>query len=215
MNSEIVLAYISFGSVLIPLGLYASIKFNINLELRPLVKLLVVALLCDLGSLGLIQYSINTYPIGNFYLFAQFSILYYLFINYLRTPKILIWVFILFCLFYLLNISFFQGPLQFNSITNVFASLILILLSLYYLFSLLKKLPTVHIHRLPLLWVSFAALTYYGGNFFLFLLSDYLTRSNDGSLAIMWTMHNFLNIIKNILFAIAIWQASRSPKLSI
>ncbi|MEK6783397.1 MAG: hypothetical protein AABY93_16970 [Bacteroidota bacterium] len=88
-------------------------------------------------------------------------------------------------------------------------------LSLYYLFTLLKELPTATIHRLPILWISFAALGYYGGNFFLFLFSNYLTKSIDGSLAILWVLHNILNVIKNILFAIGLWQAYHNPNSSI
>ena len=182
------------------------------MDLAPLIVLLIVSLLCDLSSWIFFEFS---YPLVNFYLLAQFSVLYYLFFEHLKRLLILKWIFIIFCCFYIVNISFFQGLFQFNSVSNAFASIILMGLSLYYLFTLLKELPTVTIHLLPILWISFAALAYYGGNFFLFLFSNYLTSGIGESLMILWVLHNILNIIKNILFAIALWQAYLNTKLSI
>ena len=215
MNLPILIAYLSLGSVLIPLGIFIFKRCRIVKGLAPLIVLLIVSLVCDLSSWILDRYSVNNYLLVNFYLFAQFSILYYLFFKHLKRPSILKWIFIFFCCFYITNISFFQGPFQFNSVSNAFASIILMGLSLYYLFTLLKELPTVTIHLLPILWISFAALAYYGGNFFLFLFSNYLTSGIGESLMILWVLHNILNIIKNILFAIALWQAYLNTKLSI
>ena len=212
MNLPILIAYLSVGSILIPLGIFIFKRFRIVMDLAPLIVLLIVSLICDLSSWIFFEFS---YPLVNFYLLAQFSVLYYLFFRHLKRPSILKWIFIFFCCFYIVNISFFQGPFQFNSVSNAFASIILMGLSLYYLFTLLKELPTVTIHLLPILWISFAALAYYGGNFFLFLFSNYLTSGIGESLMILWVLHNILNIIKNILFAIALWQAYLNTKLSI
>ena len=215
VNLPLIIAYTSIGSVLVPLCIFIFKRCRIVKGLEWLIVLLIVSLLCDLSSWILLRYSVNTYPLVNFYLLAQFSVLYYLFFRHLKQLPILKWIFIFFCCFYITNISFFQGPFQFNSVSNAFASIILMGLSLYYLFTLLKELPTVTIHLLPILWISFAALAYYGGNFFLFLFSNYLTSGIGESLMILWVLHNILNIIKNILFAIALWQAYLNTKLSI
>lgn len=202
------------GSVFIPLCLALAHKKRIPDELIPIYWILIVSLTCDVISISLLKYaiSINTLLIGNIYLFAQFSLLVWIFVKQLQSKKVINIVYIFFIFFYVINISFFQGPWIFNSISNVLASLILIALCLYYFYRLLYDMPTVHIHSLPMLWISFAVLTYYAGNFFLFLVSNYLVEGARESHRIIWILHNLLNITKNILFAIALWQSYRKVR---
>lgn len=212
MPFPILIAYLSASSVLIPLTFCFFIKGKIAQEIKILIIILMMSFLCDGLSLIFIRYSINTHPIGNFYLFVQFSLLYYLFYLRLNSLRVLRWVSILFGIGYTMNLIFFQGFLRFNSYSNVGACILIIGMSLSYFYMLVKEMPTPYINRLPFLWIAFAALTYYGGNLFLFLLGDYLTTGFGGSRAFVWILHNFLNITKNILFAIAVWQTCRSPK---
>jgi hypothetical protein len=211
MPIEIVMAHLSSSSVLIPLALYFLNRAKISPDLKPLAIILSISLLCDVLSLILRNYSVNTYPLGNFYLFAQFSILYFLFFRQLNKPHILKWIFILFIAVSAFIISF-ENPFILQTVSTTVGSIILMSLSLYYLYTLLVQLPAIYIHRLPFMWISFAVLAYYAGNLFLFLLSNYL---GSDSVRMIWMLHNFLNVSKNILFAIAIWQASLNTKSSI
>jgi hypothetical protein len=216
MPPEFAIAYGSSGSVLIPMVIALMQWKRMWYDLKPLCLLLIISLASDLLSFTLIKYSaqVNTYLIVNIYLIAQFSLLLLVFRRELTNPRIADVVLLLFVLFCMINISVFQGPWVFNSVSNVVACLLLIGFSLFYLYRLLNDLPIVHIQNLPMLWISFAVLTYYGGNFFLFLVNNYLTHDASGPHKLMWILHNLLNITKNILFAVALWQSYRRVKSS-
>src|SRR5579862_6860569 len=100
----IILAYVSVGSVLIPLVLASFNWQNRSFEIRGLSILLLTSLICDASSMLLSRYHINTMPIVNFYLFAQFVILYLLFMRKLEIKNFLRVLLVLFCVVYLIDI---------------------------------------------------------------------------------------------------------------
>lgn len=201
------------GSTIIPLG-FAAIKRRISKEFGPLLLALLVSLLCDTIAYFLASRSHNTHWLGNIYLIVQFSLLAWMFRHHFRNKKWNDIIVIAFIFFFTINLVFFQGPWKFNSISNVIAGLILISMCLYYFYRLLNDLPTIHIQHLPMLWISFGVLTYYGGNFYLFLVKNYLSYGETGSHKLMWIFHNLLNIVKNILFAIGLWKGYRRLRSS-
>lgn len=215
MKPEFVIAYSSIASVLLPLGFVFLQRRELSTELKLLSWILGIALICDMAAFFLVEFSINTHWIGNIYLVAQFSLLAAIFRKNLQGKTFLDITFLLFVVFFFINITLFQGPLLFNSVSNVIASLIIIALSLLYFHRLLNDLPIVHIQQLPMFWIAFAALTYYAGNFFLFLLKNNLAYGESGSHRVMWILHNLLNITKNILFSIGLWQSYRKARSSI
>ena len=216
MQPELMIAYCSSGSVFIPLVIALAHWKNLWSDLKPICLVLILSLASDLLSLLLIKYSqgSNTYLIVNIYLIIQFSLLVLVFRKQLPYPTITNIILLLFITFCMVNITVFQGPWEFNSVSNVIASLILIAFCIFYLYRLLSELPIVHIQHLPMLWISFGVLVYYGGNFFLFLVNNYLTHDESGPHKLMWILHNLLNITKNILFAVALWQSYRKVKSS-
>jgi hypothetical protein len=201
-------------SIIIPMGLALVHGSKLPQNLKPLWLTLIFSLVCDVVSYFLAKNSINTHWVGNIYLVIQFSLIIWLFREQFQNKRFNDVILILFVVFYVLNLVFFQGPWVFNSVSNVVACLILISLCLYFFHRLLNDLPIVHIHRLPMLWISFAVLTYYGGNFFLFLVKNYLSYGEAGTHKLMWILHNLLNIIKNVLFAIGLWQSYRNVRSS-
>jgi hypothetical protein len=213
MRPEFIVSYISTGSILVPLGIAVVHGKTMPKDFKPLYLALVISMVCDVLAYFLASNKLNTHWIGNFYLAAQFYLLVLVFKNqFQNNRRVIDFILIFFTLFFIINISFFQGPLVFNSVSNVAACLILISFCLLYFYRLLNELPIMHIQHLPMLWISFAVLTYYGGNFFLFLVKNYLTY-DTGQHMVMWILHNLLNITKNILFAIALWRSYRKVKL--
>lgn len=214
MRPEFLIAHFSFGSVLMPLALAIPQRGKMPLKLKLVVLILILSLISDLLSLILIQSSLHTNIVGNIYLIIQFTLLAFVFrmqLPYQRVINITMLVSTLFCV---LNFIFFQGPWVFNSVSSVVTSLILMAFCIVYLYRLLNDLPATHVHKLPMLWITFAVLMYYGGNFFLFLGKNYLTIGETGSHKLMWVLHNLLNITKNILFAVALWQSYLKMKSS-
>jgi hypothetical protein len=214
MQPQFVIAYISTFVPLIPLTVAVVHRKNIQKNILPVIILIGLAFLMDVGALLLARQSVNTYPIGNIYLLVSFLLLSLSYYQVLNKPKWIAGAMIFFTLFFVVNFTFFEKPLKFNTYSNVMSSLILVAVAMRYLAKLLDDLPIIHVHLDPMLWVTFAILVYFGGTFFLFLVKNYLTYGDSGSHRNLWILHNTLNIIKNILFTVALWQSSRKENLS-
>jgi hypothetical protein len=211
MQLEYAIGYVSLASVLIPIAIPVFTKPKIGPQLRLIVLILIFSLVADIGSLTIIHYGLNSLLVINMYMLVQFSLLVYIFYNQFRKARLVQIIYLFSLVLFIINILFFQGPWKLNSVSHALASLILITFSMYYLYQLLHNLPTVHIQKLPMLWICFAILAYYGGNFFLFLAGNYLSATPAFQRS-MWILHNLLNVIKNLLFAIALWQNYRNVK---
>lgn len=215
MKIEFLIAYSSFGSIIIPLTFALLDPKNSWSTHRPLLLILIGSLLADATAWLLMKQSINTYLVLNLYLIFQCSLLISFLKRELRHQRIINLTQGSFLTVALINITFFQGPWVFNSVTNVIACLILMIIPLVYFYKLLTELPIVHVQHLPMLWIAFGVITYYAGNFFLFLVKNYLVYGEAGSHRYMWILHNLLNIFKNILFAVGLWLSYRKAKSSI
>lgn len=202
----IAITLLSVASVLIPLAIALLQWKKMSKQLSPLRWLLVASLLSDILMYITALTFRNSYPVGNAYLFIQFSILVYIFSFYYENKKIILTLYFVYIILYVVDIIFFESFLRFASNVNALSNLILIILSFHYLYNLLKEPPVVHILKLPMLWLIFAVLIYSGGTLFVFLANNYLLTNLNSSQNTMWILHNAFNIIKNILFAIALWK---------
>lgn len=110
--------------------------------------------------------------------------------------------------FFLVDLFFFQ-PGQLSSFSITLTSLVFIIFSILYFLKLMRDLPTIQIQRLPMFWINTAVLVYFAGSFFVFLLRDYLIEVLHDNQIMYWSFHNMLNITKNLLFAIGLWQGNR------
>jgi hypothetical protein len=215
MQINVITAYISFGSVVLPLSL-AALLLKYSKEMVPIMLLVLFSFLADFLSLVLIRQAwVNTtYVIGNLYLISQFALLIWFYSDHLNKPWLRYYALPFYVILYLYDVFLHRGAFMFNSQFHALICLILILLSLASFYKIMNELPVRFIYRLPLLWVSFAVLIYYAGNFFLFLVNNYLSHGDSGTHSFLWILHNLLNITKNVLFAIALWQSYRSLKSS-
>ena len=198
------MVYVSTSSVLFPLllGLYSrnwTSKFS-NL----LVILCCASMLSDIISLALTHYKINNWPVGNLFLFIQFIILFIL-VSDNNKNLLLSGAFFLCIIFSVLDFFILQTPTTFNSYSAYANGILMIILSLRFLYWLMIDMPAERVQSLPLFWLSFGVLFYYGGNIFLFLFNNYLMEHSPNSHKSIWMLHNLLNISKNSLFFIGIW----------
>jgi hypothetical protein len=118
---------------------------------------------------------------------------------------------IVYLTFFLAELFTFQKG-QLNSYSATLSSVVFIVFSVRYFYVLMRDLPTAQIQRLPMFWVNTAVLTYFAGSLFLFAMRSYLINVLKDDQTIYWSFHNFLNIGKNLLFAVALWQDLRKPK---
>lgn len=201
--------YISIFSVLIPLSLAIVQWKKIPREIATLRWLLIAGLILDITqrTLGILKQR-NEWP-GDIFMFIQFTILLYIFSQQFDRNtifKIIYSVAISFCAMIILFVDGAAALIRSSALDG----LVLIIVSIAFFYKLLNELKVVNIHRLPILWIAFATLFYYSGNFFVFLARSYMEQDLE-TFSFFWTwVHNSLNIIKNILFAIALWQSYRT-----
>lgn len=196
------ISFVSWFSSLLPLAGYLRSK-QPSRQIKMIAILAIASFMADLASYYFGSQRINTYPIANSFLLFQSIVLLLLYRDALKLPQSpwMVGTFI-YVLFFIWNTFWIQGPFVINSNSAGFGSLIFIILSLLYFRMLLKQLPETYIHRIPMVWINIAVLIYCGGNLFLFLLYNYFISG-------VWILHNILNITKNVLFFVAIWQSQR------
>jgi len=215
MKIEFVIAYLSTGSVFVPLGLGIYQIKSLNTYSRSILLLLLCAMLADAISYFLSRRSISTNWIGNTYLLFQFNLFWIIYFNQLKKPRFLLLIALTFLIYFFVDITFFHSFFDFNTHANSIASLILVGIAVYYLYQLLNNLPAENITKMPMFWVSFAVLCYYGGTLVLFLMNNLMLGKYLASHRMLWILHNICNILKNILLAIALWQSYRNLKPSL
>ncbi len=215
MDVLIQIAHISYGSAFIPLLIALFQWKRLTKALKIIVWISILSILSDSVSIYLIlqKISFNNWITSNIFLILQATLFILFMMGLLRARYQ--WLFIsLILVISLINFFFIQTPLVFNSYINYFIAILLIILCLVYLYRLLKELPALDIYRFPPLWIVFAILTYYGGTLFLFLFNNYFLSTNIITHRSIWILHNVLNILKNLLLALALWQNYRKARLS-
>lgn len=104
------------------------------------------------------------------------------------------------------------SKVELNSYSLTFTSLLFIVISVRCFYLLMRDLPTDKIQRLPMFWINTGVLIYFAGGLFLFAMRNYFISTFHDDQTMYWSFHNFLNIGKNLLFAVALWQDLRKPK---
>ena len=85
----------------------------------------------------------------------------------------------------------------------------MIITVLTFLYNLMQDMPVERVQTLPLFWLSFAILIYYGGTLFLFLFNNFLITHLPKSHQTIWTLHNLINITKNVFLFLTVWMNYR------
>ena len=236
----IYLAYCSFFSVIIPLlFLLWNGKHNLKSPvLRALGLLLFIAFCSDLSSYVLGKTGRSSTVVLNSYFIVQFFLLNYIYYLFLKNRTLAYAVFILFTGFAIINILFIQPFNEYQSWLRVVGGIIFIYYSILYYIQDFKvkstKIPItneISVQNLQEsrklyesifnpatwsgLWINTAVFFYFSMNFSLFIMNNYIFKNEAPEIGMLyWSFHNFNNSIKNILFAVAIYQAGRKAVYS-
>lgn len=205
-----IFAYASIFSALIPLTV-GLIRFKDRaFELK---------LLCILSLLG---FCLDLIPIpkpifsneaANTFLIMEFCTLLLIYARLLNLQS-RIWLILATIIYFTIFIAelYFSSKTEINSYSLTYTSLLFLFFSVRYFYFLLRDLPTDKIQRLPMFWINTGVLIYFAGGLFLFAMRNYLIEAFHDNQTMYWSFHNFLNIVKNLLFAVALWQDLRKPK---
>lgn len=185
---------------------------KIPVTMRPMFWLFVVSVVCySLSPIATKIYHNNLF-IGSAFFVGQFALLYYVLTREMKESS---WARILligYLSFFLINFIFIQGPLVVNSYSRNMGALIMIGLCLINLHRLLTDHATP-IFNSPMFWVILGTLIFHAGTFFVFMITNYF-RSGGILFDILWSIHNTLNLIKTVLFTVAIWQSYRYQRMN-
>ena len=150
---------------------------------------------------------------------SSYTILEYLFFSWIlwkeiRNQQFRIAMLILSVLFFTFQIFYYYNS-SMNHIDSVPVGIETILLLVYILFffyQYFKETDTNYIYNEPCFWLAFGILIYLGGSFFFNILAGHLSEEEMRK---YWYITYIAEIIKNILFVIAMILYARQTKKTV
>jgi hypothetical protein len=145
------------------------------------------------------------------------SIFFYYSIQWPRLRSLLVGINVIYLCFAFINFAFIQR-VSVNSYSQIIQALIILLLSIIYFYKLLKELPAEQLQKLPLFWIVSGFFFSNAGKLVVYSVTHYLIHFAQDNLVIVWSFHNFLAIIADLLIAYGAWlnhKQLRSTSLSL
>jgi hypothetical protein len=175
---------------------------------------------CDMAGRTLLVFKISpNYSSTAYWIFATIpvSIFFYYAIGWKPIRSYLKVINVLYLSFALSNFFFLQKT-NVNSYSNILNSLIILILCIIYYYKLITELPTQQLQRLPLFWIVSAFFFSHAGKLAIYTVTHYLIHFVKDNMIIVWSFHNFLTVIGNLLIAYGAWlnlKQLRSTSLSL
>lgn len=175
---------------------------------KKLLILLLVAVLTEVTSRVLWSHKENNFPVFHVYALLEFSILALIYRSTFQKPiiekglKAMIFVFIAFGI---INALFFQSVFEPNTNVITASSVLLIGLSLGFLFRVLNDMRYDRLEKSAMFWINIGVLVYFSSSFALFTFGEQLVPFSIESTINIWTLHLFFNFLHYIAFCIALW----------
>lgn len=154
----------------------------------------------------------NTMPLIHVYQMISFAILAFFFVSILNGKKmrtILVFTVVLFELFGITNLLFFQSIQDYPQLPRTIVTFFVIILSMIYFYKVMVEASILKLRKEPLVWINAALLIYYSSNlFFTVLFKLILEYSREFSK--LTTFYFSINLtLFYILIAIGFWKAGR------
>jgi hypothetical protein len=207
MSIPEIIAHGSSLSVLVPLGFYLARIKRVSRPIHIIGALLLVAAICDVSGFLLFKAQRSTAIVFNVYYTAMFFLLsgFYYDIFFKNRYKVaLLMGSAVYVISFILITFYVQQFFYYQNLLWMIAGIIMILYSITCFVNSLSSIPTVHLFNTSTIWINTAILFYFSLSIFLFSMGDYLFNRQDPQVTLLlWSTHNVNNLIKNILFAIA------------
>jgi hypothetical protein len=199
--------YVSFLSIAVPL-IFTIVRFNRQpLTIKWLAITLLFSFLCDTTGRVLYYFGVSPNISSNTYILLStsfISIFFYNAIGWKQLKSPLLIVNLVYLIFGLINLTYIQA-ITINSYTFIFQSVVIIVLSLIFFYKLLKELPAQQLQRMPLFWIVSGFFFSFSGKLVIYTATQYLVTYIKDNLTLVWSFHNFLSTIANLLIATGAW----------
>ena len=209
-------AIISKLSVFPPLlGIYIGFRGRSRLSkpVRLIFILMIISFVVDVIVMIMANYKINNLMVIHLFNLIQ-AIIFILFFREMFPEHVmsLNGILIAFIIFYVGDSIFITGLLKPNAISMIVQSFLMIALSIAYFYRVYVHETDIFIDKSPDFLIVLGILFYFTGAFFSWLLSSDILNTSISSDKFYgsWILHNIANIVKNIIFALALWRAQKT-----
>jgi hypothetical protein len=203
--SYVYLGIIIPASVAVPLGLGLARYRETNDALRIILLYLALSGIINIIAAVLAFTQVNNLPLLHFYTIAECLLLlafYGLLFRRKFVSLLLLVSGILFLVFCLYNFLVLQSLYQFNSYTRPVEAVIIIVLSVIYLYRKSAEDTNVSWARQPSGWIVTGLLLYFSGSLSQFAFSNIISHlASVQTKKIIWLLHGTLVMIMYLLFA--------------
>lgn len=143
---------------------------------------------------------------GIFYFVVSIGLFSFLYIVVLFRKKPLLVVLITAVSAILAFINFYHvQKTSVNSNVFVIHAGMLISYSLWYFHVLMRDLPSLHVHRMPMFWFNSAFLVLGAGTFVLYVFTSYLIHVLRDDMVTYWSIHNLLSIFAHLIVLVGLY----------
>ncbi|HNP21654.1 MAG TPA: hypothetical protein PKM63_10520 [Panacibacter sp.] len=215
MENEILNQVLRSDDAYLPL-LVLMVCFFLRKKIPATERLLIIYLFIQF-AFSTVTNVLGYFKINNLFLYHFFTLFDQWFVTYYlariitkgKMPVIYYLVNIVFTVFWIINISFFESYHVFNTNTAVISSLIILLLCMYYMLDLSKNDDILYFQKLPAFWIVNGFLLYNALSILIFAVYRYYTaeyslESVEVPDVDYWVMMHFPISLKYIMIAIGI-----------
>lgn len=188
-------------SILFPaIASVTSLRHQQEKALRILTLFFIISTFTEVYAVTTTHLKINNMPGLHVYTLVE-GVFFLLFYYHLIRPRKKLFLyamagFILLCVCY----SLFSANIRhFPHLSRTVMGLLITASSLYYFYHMLDSEAYVSLKYYPYFYINVAALLYYMGNMFLFMLNNMFTDNIYGNLS-NFQVHSIINIISNMLY---------------
>ena len=103
-----------------------------------------------------------------------------------------------------INFYHFQKTSVNSNVFVIYAG-ILMVYSLWYFYVLMRDLPSLHVHQMPMFWFNSAFLVLGAGTFVLYAFTSYLIHVLRDDMITYWSIHNMLSIFAHLIVFIGLY----------
>lgn len=213
---EFLLTILTYSSIFIqflPLLLLFFIKNKDLITMkRALILFCAINIIADIVGVIVAPIYKNNNPIYHIYtLTAGVTILYMYFII-IQSERIRKYILIVAALFSTFSIFFFfykDGYKLNNAFSNITLCLIMMILSIYYFYTIFVELKIKVLKNYYFFWINSAFLIYYGTTFYLSIFENSIRSVTYDLYDYLWPIQLIATIILNLILAKGIWKMKK------
>lgn len=213
MSLPEILRHLSILSPVLPIILLLTVRGKRTKAIYILTAVLLISFAADITGFFMAKKDLDPSLIYNIYFVTQFFLWMYFYGIQVKNKKPVYAVVIIFIAFFIINTAFVQPFTTYQSWLRVAAGIIFIYCSVGHFLRMSKidktgawynNPPIDPFYHYPF-WINTGIFYYFTFNLFLFAVDNFVfTHMNREEALAFWGFHNFNNIMKNLLFAIAV-----------